>query len=75
LTVRSALRGIARDRSAVQVHLVDPTAGILHGTVDRVGADFVDVAEHPAGEPRRPREVRASVLVPLAALAALRRER
>jgi hypothetical protein len=75
LTLRSALRGIARDRSSVRMHLVDSAAGILHGTVDRVGADFVEVAEHPADEPRRPREVRASVLVPLTALGALRRAR
>ena len=71
LALRSALRGIARDRSAVRVHLVD--GDVLDATVDRVGADFVEIARHAAGEPRRPGEVREVVLVPFAALAAVRR--
>lgn len=71
LTLRSALRGIARDRSGVRLHLIDGAA--LDATIDRVGADFVDVARHAAGEPRRRSEVRAVALVPFAALAAVRR--
>jgi hypothetical protein len=73
LSLRSALRGIARDRSAVRLDLVDPGAGFLHGTIDRVGADFLDLAEHAAGEPRRRAEVRGSLVVPLRAMAAVRR--
>jgi hypothetical protein len=65
------LRGIARDRSPVTLVLRD--AATLAGTIDRVGADFVDLAEHPVGEPRRFREVRSTVLVPLAGIAAVHR--
>jgi hypothetical protein len=71
--MRSALRGIARDRSVVRIDLTG-TDGALDGTIDRVGADFVDVAEHPPGEPRRRGNVRSSVLVPTAAIAAVRRQ-
>jgi hypothetical protein len=71
LGLRSALRGIARDRSPVRLELVDGTA--LDATIDRVGADFVEVATHAAGEARRRREVGEVELVPLGALAAVRR--
>jgi hypothetical protein len=73
LGLRHALRGIARDRCGVRVLLVDGSA--VDGTVDRVGADFVELASHPAAEPRRRAQVRDVELVPLAALAALRRIR
>lgn len=72
LTLRSALRGIARDRSGVRLHLVD--GAVLDATIDRVGADFVEVARHAVGEARRRSEVRDVLLVPFAALAAVRRE-
>jgi hypothetical protein len=72
LTLRSALRGIARDRSGVRLHLVD--GAVLDATIDRVGADFVEVAEHAVGEARRRSEVRDVILVPIAALAAVRRD-
>lgn len=71
LGLRSALRGIARDRSPVRVHLRD--GGALDATVDRVGADFVEVARHAPGEPRRRGEVRDVLLVPLSALAIVSR--
>ena len=71
LTMRSALRGIAADRSAVRVHLRGgPT---IDATIDRVGADFVEVARHAPGEARRRGEVRDVVLVPVAAIVAVRR--
>lgn len=65
-----ALRGIARDRSAVTVILRDGTT--LAGTIDRVGADFIDLAEHAPGEARRASAVRGGRTVPLAALAVVR---
>lgn len=71
LGLRHALRGIARDRSSCRLHLADATT--LDATLDRVGADFVEVATHGAGELRRRNEVRDVELVPLRALVAVRR--
>src|SRR3954471_10329095 len=71
LGLRSVLRGIARDRSAVRIELVDGTT--VDATIDRVGADFVEVAVHPAGEPRRRADVRDVEVMPFAAVAAARR--
>ena len=45
----------------------------LDGTIDRVGADHFDLAEHDPGVPRLPSEVRRSLAVPLAAITAVRR--
>ena len=70
MDLRWALRGLARDRSAVQVVLDD--GGVLTGTLDRVGADHVDLAEHPAGLPRRAEAVRAVHVVVIAAIAVVR---
>lgn len=66
------LRAVARDRSAVRLELIDGSA--LDGTVDRVGADFVDLAAHAAGELRRRGEVREIIVVPVTAIAMLRRD-
>ncbi len=65
-----ALRGISRDRSAVTLVLRDGAR--LAGTIDRVGADFLDLAEHPPDEPRRHDVVVAVRTVPFAGLAAVR---
>lgn len=72
LGFRSALRAVARDRSGVRVHLVD--GSVVDATVDRVGADHVDLAVHAPGESRRMRAVRGVVAVPLDAIAVVRRE-
>jgi hypothetical protein len=57
LDLGHVLRAVARDRSPVAVVLRDG----MHcsGTIDRVGADFVDLAEHAIGEPRRVAQVTA----------------
>jgi hypothetical protein len=64
------LRGIARDRSAVLVRLRDGSR--CHGTIDRVGADFVDLAEHQVGEARRAGQVKAARAISIAAISVVR---
>ena len=65
-----ALRALARDRIAVAITLRDGSHRI--GTLDRVGADHLTVAEHAADEVRRQSSVRASSFVPFAALVVVR---
>jgi hypothetical protein len=71
LGLRHALRGIARDRSPVRISVFDGTT--IDGTIDRLGADFVELAEHPTGELRRRDQVRDVALVPLSAVTVVRR--
>ena len=72
LDLRYALRRLVRDRAAVEVVLVDGTA--VAGTLDRVAADHVDLAQHAAGQARRARAVQQVLLLPLGALALVRVE-
>lgn len=72
LGLRHALRGLARDRSSLRIHLRD--GSMLSGTLDRVGSDFVELAAHPAGETRRRADVREMLLLPVGNLVALRRD-
>jgi len=71
LDLAYALRGVVRDRSGVALTLIDGST--TAGTLDRVGVDFVEVAEHAPGEARRPDAVRAVRAYPLTALAVVRR--
>jgi hypothetical protein len=68
--LRMALRRLARERVAVTIMLCDSMSH--HGTIDRVGADHLDLALHPPDEPRRARSVRAVCCVPLAAVVCVR---
>ncbi len=62
----SALRVLARDRVAVAV--VDRSGAAHVGTMDAVGADWVELSEHPVGEWRRAANVTGRRLIPMAAI-------
>jgi hypothetical protein len=66
-SVRGVLRALSRDRSPVRLRLVGGEE--ISGTLDLVGRDHVDVAEHPWDEPRRSPAVRAVRTIPFSALA------
>jgi hypothetical protein len=70
LDLRRALRALARDRAGVQVVLDD--GGVVTGTLDRVGADYVELAEHPADLPRRAEAVQGVRAIVIAAVAVVR---
>jgi hypothetical protein len=64
------LRAVARDRSPVVVVARDGSR--YSGTIDRVGADHLDLAEHPAGEPRRAGQVSGVRVLTFAGIAVVR---
>ncbi|MFI7586670.1 hypothetical protein ACIB24_06295 [Spongisporangium articulatum] len=69
LAIGSVLRRLARDRVEVSMRLVGAGGhGEVVGTIDRVGADHLDVAEHPSGTFRRADQVVQVRTVPLAAV-------
>ncbi len=70
LDLRFVLRGIARDRAAVALTLRD--GATVTGTIDRVGVDYLDLAEHPLDVPRRSAAVPAVRTVASAAVAMVR---
>ena len=72
-TFASALRALARDRAAVNVHLAAGAGRetALSGFLDGVGADSLELALVPQGETRRARNVAASYSIPFGALLAL----
>ena len=71
LGLASIARSWARQRSLVRVMRVDGAP--LDGTIDAVGADHLELAEHDPGEPRHPGAVRRQVMIPLGAISAIRR--
>jgi hypothetical protein len=64
-----ALRELARRREPVRVELVD--GGRVDGTIEAVGSDYLEIAEHEPGEARRRRAVTARRFLGLAAVAAV----
>lgn len=63
------LRDLCRRRSPVAV---TTTTRALHGTIDRVGRDHLDLAEHDPGEPRRAAAVRSIRILPFSAILLVR---
>ncbi|MDR6866370.1 hypothetical protein J2Y69_000962 [Microbacterium resistens] len=66
MTLGFVLRDLARRRAGVSLRVRPGT--ILTGTIDRAGADHLDLALHDAGEPRRTHAVRGFRIVPFSAL-------
>lgn len=64
-----ALRELARRREPVRVELADGTS--CDGTIESVGSDYLEVAEHDLGEARRRAAVRARRFVGFAAVVAV----
>jgi hypothetical protein len=64
-----ALRELARRREPVRVELVDGAR--VDGTIEAVGSDYLEIAEHDPGEARRRRAVKARRFLGLAAVAAV----
>jgi hypothetical protein len=62
-----ALRVLSRDRATVMV-TVAGGGSVVRGTIDAVGADHLDVAEHAEEVPRRRENVTGVTTVPFAAL-------
>lgn len=70
LTFGFVLRDLVRRRAGVAVHLV--SGRVLTGTIDRAGADHLDLAVHDQGSPRRADAVSGYRLVPFGAIAWIR---
>ena len=66
-----ALRAVSRDRATVEV--VDLDGSAHTGTIDIVGADHLELAEHPADATRRADQVLGRLVVPFSALGSVRR--
>jgi hypothetical protein len=64
-----ALRELARRREPIRVELVDGAS--CDGTIEAVGSDYLEAAEHDLGEARRRAAVRARRFVGFAAVAAV----
>jgi len=65
-----ALRGLSRNRSVVS--LVDIGGLVTTGTIDAVGADALDLSEHPVDVARRSENILSRRVVPFAAIVVVR---
>lgn len=63
------LRDLCRRRTAVDI---GTRGGNLHGTIDRVASDHLDLAEHEAGVARRAHAVTGLRMLPLSEIVVLR---
>jgi hypothetical protein len=64
------LRVLTRDRTPTSLVLVD--GATFTGTIDRVGIDYLDLAEHPLDEPRRSSSLRGVRTLSLRGIAVVR---
>ena len=65
-----ALRGLSRDRSVVS--LADIAGSVATGTIDAVGADALDLSEHPLDVARRTENIVARRVIPFSAIVVVR---
>ncbi len=73
LGLASALRGLAGNRARVTILASrGPVEAGLHGVIDTVGRDFLDLAVTRDGGDRRPANVRQMLTIPFGALAGIR---
>jgi hypothetical protein len=66
MSIGFVLRDLARRRVPVALHTVEGRA--LTGTIDRAGADHLDLALHDAGAPRRTADVQGYRIVRFASI-------
>jgi hypothetical protein len=66
---RDGFRELARRREPIMVELVDETR--CDGTIEAVGSDYLEIAEHDLGEARRRVAVRARRFVGFEAVVAV----
>lgn len=62
LSLVFVLRDLCRRRAGIDIDLA---SGSIHGTIDRVGRDHIDLAVHESGVPRRESAVQQRRIIPL----------
>lgn len=72
MTFGFLMRDLARRRTPLRFSLRDGEG--LHGTIDRAGADHLDLAVHDPGQARRADAVRAFRIIPFDAILSARME-
>lgn len=73
LGLAAVLGVLSRDRAVVSIELTDRSR--MTGTIDRVGTDYLDLAQHPLDESRRPEAVSAIRSIAFRAIAVVRASR